>query len=130
MKKYGFIILLLALVKLGSAQYSLTFCENITSDGKPIKASNSFMVGHNGSLLKVLLKADGKLNSENMDFRVFIINDSGKEEELSRLPQKVETTWNYAWKEMVFFDAGTYRIKVYNSKGSYLTSANLNVKQQ
>jgi hypothetical protein len=129
MKKLGALIILVALIKLGSAQYSLTFCENVSDDGKPSKTSNSFMVAHGGSSLKFLLKADNKLNSDNMEFRIFYINDSGKEEEVSKLPQKVEPTWNYAWKEVVFFDPGIYRVKVYNSKGSYLTSANLSVKQ-
>ena len=130
MKKFGIGFILLMLIKFSSAQYSLTFCEGITTEGKPIKASNSFMIGHTGSILKLLLKADNRLNSEQMDFRIYYINDSGKEEELSKLPQNVQPNWNYAWKEVVFFDAGTYRVKVYNSKGSYLTSANLSVKQQ
>jgi hypothetical protein len=57
------------------------------------------------------------------------VNDKGKEEQLTSLSQTVEPTWNYAWNEMVFFDPGNYRVKVYNSHGYYVTSANLNVKQ-
>lgn len=130
MKKLGLILLLATAVKLCDAQFSLTFCENVNKEGKPAMTSNSFAVNKTGSALKFLFKSDEKLNTERMDFKVFYINDMGKEEEISKFPQEVEPGWNYVWKEVVFFDPGNYRVKVYNSDGSYLTSANLNVKQQ
>ena len=130
MKKYSLAIILGLLVKLSSAQFSLAFCEDVTSDGKPTRSSNSFLVGTNGSALKCLLKVEGKLNTEQIDYRIYIINEAGKEEELLRMPQKVQPDWNYTWKELVFFDPGIYRVKIYNDKGAYLTSANLSVKKQ
>jgi hypothetical protein len=95
-----------------------------------VHPSNSFMVSPNGSALKFLLRADEGFKTDNMDFKIFYINDTGKEEEISKLPQKIQSDWNFTWKEVVFFDSGTYRVKVYDSKGTYLTSANINVKQQ
>jgi hypothetical protein len=130
MKRLAIGIILLVLVLSGSAQYSLTFCENVNDDGKALHASNSFMISPNGSALKFLVKAEDGFKTDNMDFKIFYINDSGKEEEISKLPQKVQPNWNYTWKEVVFFDSGTYRVKVYDSKGTYLTSANISVKQQ
>ena len=130
MKSLKLGIVLLFLAKVGSAQYSLTFCENVNDAGKPQHPSNFFMVSPNGSALKVLLKADEGFKTDKMDYKVFYINDSGKEEEISKMAQKIEPKWNYTWKEMVFFDPGNYRVKVYDSKGAYLTSANVNVKQQ
>jgi len=129
MKSMTLGIMLLFLVKLGSAQYSLTFCENVNNDGKPLRPSNSFMISPRGSALKFLVKADAGFKTEKMDFKIFYINDTGREEEISKLGQKVQPDWNYTWKEVVFFDSGNYRVKVYNSKGDYLTSANVNVKQ-
>jgi hypothetical protein len=130
MKSLTIAIILLLAIKISSAQYSLTFCENVNDDGKALHPSNSFMISPNGSALKFLVKADDGFKTDDMDFKIFYINDSGKEEEISKLPQKVEPKWNYTWKEVVFFDAGTYRVKVYDSKGVYLTSANINVRQQ
>ena len=130
MKSLTIGIMLLFLVKVSSAQYSLTFCENVNNDGKALHPSNSFMINPNGSALKFLVKADEGFKTDKMDFRIFYINDSGKEEEISKLPQKLEHDWNYTWKEVVFFDSGNYRVKVYDSNGVYLTSANVNVKQQ
>ncbi len=130
MKSLKLGILFLLLVKMGSAQYSLTFCENVNNDGKALHPSNFFMISDKGSALKFLVKADEGFKTDKMDFRIFYINDSGKEEEISKLPQKLEPNWTYTWKEVVFFDSGNYRVKVYDSNGTYLTSANVNVKQQ
>lgn len=130
MKSLKLGILLLFLAKVSAAQYSLTFCENVNTEGKALHPSNSFMISPKGSALKFLVKSDEGFKTEKMDFKIFYINDSGKEEEISRLPQTIEPSWNYTWKEVVFFDSGNYRVKVYDSKGAYLTSANVNVKQQ
>lgn len=92
--------------------------------------SNSFMVDEDGGVLKFLAKADDKFNTDALDFRIYFINETGKEEEILRMPQKVENLWNFAWKEVVFFDPGNYKIKLYTGKGTYLTSANLNIKKK
>lgn len=130
MKKFLVLGISLFALKFGSAQYSLTFCETVGDDGRPNKPSNSFMVAHDGSSLKVLLKSDKKLDSDQLTFKIFFINEAGKEEAVSELSQKIEPAWTYVWKDIVFFDSGSYRIKVYNTEGTYLTSANLKVKQQ
>ena len=67
MKNVYLILLVSLLTKAGAAQYSLTFCEDVSNDGKAQKASNSFMVDKQGSALKLLLKTDEKLNTEQMD---------------------------------------------------------------
>lgn len=130
MKNLKIGIILFFLTKACSAQYSLTFCENVNSEGKAQHPSNFFMISPNGSALKFLVKADDGFKTDKMDFRIFYINESGKEEEISKLPQKLEPDWNFTWKEVVFFDSGNYRVKVYDSNGVYLTSANVNVKKQ
>lgn len=129
MKSLTLGIALLFAAKLSFAQYSLTFCENVNNDGKAQHPASSFMISPKGSALKFLLKADEGFKTEKMDFKIFYINETGKEEEISKLAQKVQPDWNYTWKEVVFFDSGNYRVKVYDSKGDYLTSANVNVKQ-
>lgn len=130
MKKCPIAFMLLLFFQLGSAQYSLVFCEDVTPEGKPTMVSNSFMVDGDGGVLKFLMRADEKINTDQLDFRVYYVNEGGTEEEISRMPQKVSSDWNYAWKEVVMFDPGTYRVKVYTGKGTYLTSANLSVKHR
>lgn len=130
MKKAIFFFACMATIAFAQAQYTLTFCEEVNDAGRPNMSSNSFVVDGNGGVLKFLARADDKFNTADIEFRVFYLNDAGKEEEITRMPQKVESTWNYAWKEVVFFDPGVYKVKVYTSKGTYLTSSNLNIKNK
>ncbi|HLP52767.1 MAG TPA: hypothetical protein VK154_17885, partial [Chitinophagales bacterium] len=92
--------------------------------------SNQFMVDDEGGALRFLLRTDNKFLTDKLDFRIYFINDNGTEEEIVRIPQTVDSDWGYAWKEIVMYDPGMYRVKIYNGKGTYLTSANLTLKRR
>ncbi len=130
MKRYVVLTGLFLHSVFSNAQYSLVFCEDVSTDGKPMMVSNQFMVDADGGVLKYLLRTDDKFNTDQLDFRVYYMNDAGAEEEIQRLPQQIEPEWTYAWKEMVMFDPGLYRVKIYTAKGTYLTSANLTIKHR
>ncbi len=130
MRKY---ILILAMFLIGTSaysQYTLVFCEDVTEEGKPVTVSNQFMVDRDGGALRILLRTDGKLNTDKLDFKIFFVGENGVEEEITKLSQATETDWNFVWKEIVMYDPGMYRVKVYNSKGTYLTSANLTLRSR
>jgi hypothetical protein len=112
------------------SQYTLVFCEDVTEEGKPVTVSNQFMVDRDGGALRILLRTDGKLNTDKLDFKIFFVGENGVEEEITKLSQATETDWNFVWKEIVMYDPGMYRVKVYNSKGTYLTSANLTLRSR
>lgn len=129
MKKIIPLLSVMLLVKFCGAQYSLSFCESISEDGKPQKVSNSFQVDSKGSLLKIFVRSDEKFNTGQLQFKIFYVDNSGEEETLSTFSQKMDADWNYAWKDVAFFTPGNYRVKIYNDKETYLTSANLNIKR-
>lgn len=128
MKKCILSIVLSLAIKIVAAQYSLVFCESVSAGGVPEKVSRSFI--QTGSERKVTLfaSADGSFDTEQIKFTVYYINAEGNEEEITKLPHKTERGWNYAWKEVSLYNQGTYRVKVYNGTGTYLTSANLSIK--
>ena len=130
MRKY---VLILAMFLIGTSaysQYTLVFCEDVTEEGKPVTVSNQFMVDRDGGALRILLRTDGKLNTDKLDFKIFFVGENGTEEEITKLSQATEADWNFVWKEIVMYDPGMYRVKVYNSKGTYLTSANLTLRSR
>ena len=129
MKRIIPLLVIILLVKVDSAQYSLNICASISEDGPHTQVSNSFQVDSKGSLLKIFVKSDEKFNTDQLDFKVFYVNNSGGEEALSTFSQKMDADWNYAWKDVVLFNPGNYRIKIDNDKETYLTSANLNIKR-
>ncbi len=128
MKKY---LLVMALFMLGStaySQYSLVFCEDVTEEGKPVTVSNQFMVDRDGGALRMLARTDANFNTDKIEFRIYFVGDNGIEEEVARMAQNIEPDWGFVWKEIVMYDPGMYRVKLYNSKGTYLTSANLTLR--
>jgi hypothetical protein len=128
MKRGIFILLLFVIANTTYAQYSLTFCKEVSTEGLAQKPGSTFTTEQDGNTLKMLVKSDDKFTTYQVEYRIFYVDASGKESEVSKLPQMVEPNWDFAWKEVVFYDPGTYRIKVYDEKGNYLTSANVNIK--
>ena len=130
MKKYLVFLAFILMGKLNFAQYSLLFCEDVTAEGKPVAVSNQFQVDREGGVLKFLARTDDSFKADGLDFRVYYMSDGGSEEELIRLQQTIQPDWNFAWKDVAMFDPGLYRIKVYTDKGTYLTSANVTIKNR
>lgn len=130
MRKYALILAMFLIGTTAYSQYTLVFCEDVTEEGKPVTVSNQFMVDRDGGALRILLRTDGKLNTDKLDFKIFFVGENGVEEEITKLSQATETDWNFVWKEIVMYDPGLYRVKVYNSKGTYLTSANLTLRSR
>lgn len=128
MKKY---LLITAMVLSGIAahsQYSLVFCEDVTNEGKPVTVSNQFMVDRDGGALRMLARTDADFNTDKIEFRIYFVSENGVEEEVARMAQNIEPDWGFVWKEIIMYDPGMYRVKIYNSKGTYLTSANLTLR--
>jgi hypothetical protein len=128
MKKIGVLSLFLLVLKLSQAQYSLAFCEGVNAEGQPQHISTSFVAASGGKALTLFVKSDEGFSTEQVKFTVYYVNALGNEEDILSASQATEPGWNYVWKEVVLFDPGTYRVKVYTGKGSYLTSANVNLK--
>lgn len=91
--------------------------------------ASAFMVSDRGGVLRFMVRGDEELNMDSIKYQLYFINQGGDEEFVTEFMQNVEPGWNYAWKEVVFFDPGNYRVKVIDSKDSYLTSANLTIKR-
>ncbi|MES2622478.1 MAG: hypothetical protein V4615_16625 [Bacteroidota bacterium] len=115
-------------LKISVGQYSLMFCESVSADGIPEKAATSFAQKSEGRAVNLFVRADEGFDTDQLKFTIYFMNAEGNEEEISKLPQTIEPGWNYIWKEVSLFNAGTYRVKVYNAKGTYLTSANMTIK--
>lgn len=129
--KYCFLsFLMFGMVWCSYGQYTLIFCEDIDAEGNPKMAATAFMVSDRGGMLRFLVRSDQVIEPGNLKYQLFYINETGNEEAVAEFQQIVETDWNYVWKDVVFFESGTYRVKVYNSKEDYLTSANLNIKRR
>lgn len=125
MKKYFSLLIFCLTFTLSKAQFSLLFCKNVSESGTAIMADTKFAKSADGVV--VLLKTEQTFKTDMLDFRFYFVDTKGNETELLRLPQPVDSSWNYAWKQVELSDPGVYRVKIYNGAGSYLTSANVSI---
>jgi hypothetical protein len=42
----------------------------------------------------------------------------GNEKEVSIIEQTTEANWTYAWQDVVFYDPGIYKVKVFRTGGT------------
>ena len=115
-KKLAFIILLCWGVML-QAQTILKFCVESDSTGACKTESQQFLISKDGGTISFLLKNDKGLGTNHIVYKLFKVDEDGKENYNSDLDQKVNPDWTFAWQDAVFPDPGTYIVKVYDIAG-------------
>jgi hypothetical protein len=97
------------------AQTTLKFCVDVGKEGSCKTQTSEFTVGKNGGTISFLLKSEKALGVTGVSYKIYKLEDNGQETYSSTITQKLDTAWTYAWEEAVFYDAGTYKVKVYNN---------------
>jgi hypothetical protein len=121
-----FIVLLTAAFTPVLAQ-SITFCEKLDAAGNPVNSSTTFTIGINGGpVIFYFVPAQG-LSSPTINFDVYSI-EKGKEVFRSTLKQATSGNKPVS-KQMTFYEAGQYRIYVYDEKDKMLAKGELTVKR-
>ena len=119
--------LLFALNSFASAQ-TLTFCENVDSRGNPSGYSSTFNIGSGGGYLYFLVNLPFQLNSRQVKYDIFKVTRGGSENFDNTIYQDTERTWDFFYKQVTFYDVGTYNIYVYDNENNFLTSGTITVQ--
>lgn len=104
---------------------SLTFCERIDAAGNPVNVNTVFTVSKNGSPV-VFYFVPGQAMNAALSFDVYAVND-GKEVFRSTLKQNGNGTKAVS-KQMTFYDAGRYRIYVFDENDKQLAKGDITIK--
>ena len=127
LKFLAFISLLFILsVSTGFGQ-SLYFCEDVDDDGYPKGESSSFTIGRNGGYLYMLVRTGEECNTEKVYFDIYKVNSRGKETFDNTLEMETESNWVWFWKQITFYDDGTYNVYVSDEDGYPITSGQVKV---
>ena len=118
--------LLFALNSFASAQ-TLTFCEDVDSRGNPSGYSSVFNIGSGGGYLYFLVNLPYKLNSTQVKYDIFKLDSRGNEKFDNTIYQDTERSWDFFYKQVTFYDAGTYNIYVYDNSDYMLASGQITV---
>lgn len=106
---------------------SLSFCERLDAAGNPVNSSTTFTIGKNGGPVVFYFVPVQGMSSPTINFDVYSI-EGGKEVFRSTLKQATAGSKAVS-KQMIFYEAGLYRIYVYDEKDKMLAKGELSVKR-
>ena len=112
------IILLLFIPTLLPAQ-QVFFCESVDRLGIPKNASKEFTIGSDGGFIKILVKQNKEIGSENVVFDVYKL-ENGKEHFNNTLKMSIQPAVTWFYKEITFFKSGDYNVYVYDERDKLL----------
>ncbi|MEO8447016.1 MAG: hypothetical protein ABI528_05940 [bacterium] len=121
-------ILLLSGLSANSYSQSVQFCEDVTSDGVPIKASSVFNISTKGGFLKCLTSLPYRIGTKSVSYDIYNIDYDGNEKYSNTIYQDVDASWTWFFKEITFYDEGRYNIYVYDADRNFLASSQIRIQ--
>ncbi len=109
---------------------SLYFCESVDKDGYAINESNTFVIGNNGGYFDFLVRMPYDLRSYYINYDIYEVESDGTEKFSETIRQDSQPDWQFFWKEITFYDSGTYKVYVYDDNDYLITSSTVKVKKQ
>jgi hypothetical protein len=129
MIKLAWLIPVLFCTLASSGQTALRFCVQVDSTGKCAKPSTEFHVSDQGGTISFLLSNKQGLNAEKVRCKVYFLDESGNEKLTTSLDQNIRKDWTYSWLDVIFYNPGTYKVKVYaiDDKETFMCSEILKI---
>jgi hypothetical protein len=106
----------------------MDFCEDVSSDGKPISPSTLFNIETAGGSLKVLVNLPYTLGSSQVMYDIYVVDPNGEEKFDVTIYQDTESDWTWFWKEIIFYNAGRYNVYVYDRDRNFITSGQVRIQ--
>lgn len=124
------IICCLFLIISGYSAYSqsLSFCEDVSKDGYPVKESSVFNISDKGGYLRFLVNLPYRIGTSSVSYDIFRIDSEGNESFDNTIYQDVEPSWTWFWKEVTFYSSGSFNVYVYDGDRNYLTSGTIRIQ--
>lgn len=107
---------------------TLRFCENVSSSGDPIAESSVFNIDEKGGFFKFLVTLPYTVGTQSVNYEIYKVDSQGNESYESSINQDVDGSWTWFWKEVTFYNAGTYNIYVYDGAKNFLTSSQVRIQ--
>jgi hypothetical protein len=126
-----FIIIFFAFVGFSKnvKSQTLTFCESVSDDGKPVNESDVFYINKDGGSLYFLVNLPSDVNCTFITYKFNTIDKYGNEEYSTTITQdNMQENWTWFYKKIIFYDAGTYMIYVKDCNSKLLTAQKITIK--
>jgi hypothetical protein len=113
MKGLAIIVMVLLLCIGVTAQSTLTFCVEVGQGDQCIRPTTEFDIDDDGGTISLLVKPEDSIQATTLRYKIYYIDNYGNEQWSNTIEQHTQPGWTYAWQDIVFYDPGTYKIKVY-----------------
>ncbi len=108
----------------------LYFCKAVTPEGDPMGLSQFFPISEESISISALVKLYKHAEVEEVEFRIYrLLADKG-EVIISSVPFKVEANWMWFWKELKFFETGSYKVYLYAGGENLICSETLDIYRE
>lgn len=114
MRLFFLTLFTLFIATYASAQTRLQFCVQVDKDGTCISPAKEFGIGIDGGTLSFMVRNDKGLNDTLIRYKIYFLDDNGNEKLTRTINQSTKRDWTFAWQDVVFYDAGTYKVKAYS----------------
>ena len=111
--------LLLFLIPFNVFSQQIIFCEAVDRSGYPKNVSKEFTIGNDGGFIKILIKMNKAVGSNNIIFDVYKM-ENNKELFDNTVHMEIQPALTWFYKEITFFKGGSYRIYVYDERNKLL----------
>ena len=108
---------------------SLYFCEDVDSNGYPENSSTVFTIPSAGGYFYFLVRMGDKARTTHIEYDIYEVNRYGEEKYNTTVSQDIEYDWTYFYKQVTFYDAGKYKVYVYDNEDYLLTSGTVEVEK-
>ncbi|MCW5907061.1 MAG: hypothetical protein KIS94_04325 [Chitinophagales bacterium] len=98
-----------------SAQSTLTFCVEVGKGDSCIRPTTEFDIDDDGGTISMLVKPEDSVQTTILRYKIYYIDNYGNEQWSNTIEQITNPSWTFAWQDVVFYDPGTYKIKVYRT---------------
>jgi hypothetical protein len=103
------------------------FCEGVDDDGYPISSSSSFTISRSGGYLYVLTRLGYQCETYTVYMDFYKINSRGKEVFEETFEIETKPSWSWFWKEITFYDPGTYIVYIADGDGYPLAEGEVEI---
>ena len=116
----------LIVTQLATSQaQSLTFCKSVGKEGQPVGVSREFALANGGVSVSILFQF-GNARPASISYDIYKV-EKGKEVFSSTLNQQAAPAANWLSKTLTLYEAGSYRVYIYDAKDQLLIQGSFTV---
>lgn len=98
------------------------FCEDVNSQGDPLRSATVFNIPSAGGYLYVLVQNDRPLRCTKVRYEIY---RNGKYD--NTINMTIEPNWDYFYQQVTFYKSGKYDIYAYDANDKKIASSTLQI---